>query len=218
VTAPADPALDVACDVWRNHHPGQPVPADVAALLAAVVTAVQPHIAGQVSAALEYETTCLGCAARLVDEVTIRADERSRHLAAHDAPPGPATGRCDAETSPPAPQGSPAPVVCHTPGVRFGRAHIHGRPVEAIGDAVWDGGSVDDTAAEVMLGRADVIVACWWLGIHGTRAWRRRWRRWAESVHLDLAHGRWDVPDPPDRDGSREEVVKDHAIKGGDER
>lgn len=92
------------------------------------------------------------------------------------------------------------PVVTADPAVSFGRAAVKGISAEAIGDPVWAGESLERVGDDFNLTRTEVLVACWYLGAHGSRGWRRRWRDWAGSVHGDLAHGRYEVPDPPVRE------------------
>lgn len=90
------------------------------------------------------------------------------------------------------------PAVVFDPGIRFGWPQVVGIPVESIGGMVWAGENVDTTADEYDLTRDQVLVACWWLGIHGAKKWRRRWKVWAQTAHDHMWHGRWEkVTDPP---------------------
>lgn len=95
------------------------------------------------------------------------------------------------------------PVVTTDPAVRFGYPTMRGVPVEAIAEHVWEGSSLDSIAEDFGLTREQVLVACWYQGIHGTRAWRQRWKSWATEAHKELWHSRYDVPDPPSREEKR---------------
>lgn len=92
------------------------------------------------------------------------------------------------------------PVVGFTPGIQGGYPQMRGIPVESLGGMVWSGETVDVTADEYDLDRPHILTACWWLGTHGTRAWRRRWGKWAADVYSGLASDQWTVPDPPSRE------------------
>lgn len=91
------------------------------------------------------------------------------------------------------------PFITHDPAMRSGQACLnHTRlPVESIAGYIWAGEGVDDVIKAYEITRADVLVACWWIGAHGPRAWRKRWGAWANSVHGELWHCRYDVPEPP---------------------
>jgi uncharacterized protein (DUF433 family) len=96
------------------------------------------------------------------------------------------------------------PHVRVDPAMRFGQPIVRGAPVDILGEMVWNGDTVDEVAAEYVVDRADVLVACWYLGLHGPKRWRKRWREWALKAHEQL----WDtstvdyraVPDPPSRE------------------
>src|SRR5688500_2671067 len=90
------------------------------------------------------------------------------------------------------------PRVVFDPRIQFGEPHIGGASVAVLGEQVWAGASVDETADEFRVTRADVVVACWWLGRHGSKGWRRRWKGWAVKVDPELWAGRFDVEGPPD--------------------
>jgi uncharacterized protein (DUF433 family) len=92
------------------------------------------------------------------------------------------------------------PFVAVDPAMRFGRPTVNNTrlSVEAATEHVWAGGSVGEVAEEFDVTRQDVLVACWYAGKYGTKAWRRRWGKWADVVHDELWHSRYDVPDPPD--------------------
>lgn len=91
------------------------------------------------------------------------------------------------------------PIIVWDPRVRSGQPQINRTrvTVEDVGGTIWAGETVDTVADEYNLTRADVLTACWWLGLHGTRDWRRRFGGWAAWVDSDLGSGRYDVPDPP---------------------
>lgn len=101
------------------------------------------------------------------------------------------------------------PFVSISPAMRHGEPTINGTriTVEAAGDLAWGGASTQEVADDYTprLTRADILVACWWLGRNGSPRWRKRWRQWAEQVDGALWSGRYDdAPDPPDhRDAGR---------------
>ena len=92
------------------------------------------------------------------------------------------------------------PVVTTDPAVRFGRPAVRGVSVVAVASQVWGGETVGSVAEDFGLTREQVIVACWYQGIHGTRGWRQRWKVWATEAHKELWRSRYDVPDPPSRE------------------
>jgi hypothetical protein len=82
--------------------------------------------------------------------------------------------------------------------VRFGRPHVRGISCEAIADVLIAGESAEAVAEHSGLTRADVLVAAWFLGLHGGWRYRRIWRRWADSASLAMVRGEYDtVTDPP---------------------
>lgn len=70
-----------------------------------------------------------------------------------------------------------------------------------------DGGSADAVmGAFPYLTRAQVLTACWYQAVHGSRKWRQRWGRWAHEHGDAMWSGRWnDVPDPPNGDETTKE-------------
>lgn len=107
------------------------------------------------------------------------------------------------DQSPAAPRGYKSsdgrPFVSHDPAMRSGEATLnHTRlSIDAIAGYVWAGETVEAVMATYDITRADVMVACWWIGTFGPKRWRRRWGAWAEDVHDQLWHSKFDVPDPP---------------------
>lgn len=93
------------------------------------------------------------------------------------------------------------PHVRIDPAQRFGQPAVAGVSVVTIGATVLNEG-VAVAAAEYGIGRADVLVACWHLGLSGSRRWRLTWHPWAMRAHEEMWHGRradYDlIPDPPD--------------------
>lgn len=91
------------------------------------------------------------------------------------------------------------PYVTFSPGVRFGRPTLNhtNLSVETVADMVVVE-PVDVVADEFGITRPDVIVCCWYMATYGTRRWRTNWGGWADSVGVELWHGRYDVPDPPE--------------------
>lgn len=91
------------------------------------------------------------------------------------------------------------PFVGISPGMRSGQPTVnHTRlSVEAITEYVWAGDGLDWLAGEYDVTRPDILVACWYRGTYGSRKWRQRWGPWAEQVHGELWHHRYDIPDPP---------------------
>jgi uncharacterized protein (DUF433 family) len=82
---------------------------------------------------------------------------------------------------------APRPFVSHDPAMKSGDATLNGTrlTVESVANCIWDGWDEDAVRRDGWdyLTRADMLVACWYLGAHGSRTWRRRWGRWARSVH-----------------------------------
>lgn len=64
------------------------------------------------------------------------------------------------------------------------------------------GEDLEVVADEYGLTRGDVLVACWYLGLYGTRRHRRLWKAWATAAHEQMWHAvDYDrIPDPPIRD------------------
>lgn len=94
------------------------------------------------------------------------------------------------------------PAIRVDPAQRFGYPNVGGVSVDAIGYMVLNEG-VAVAADEYGVRRADVLVACWFLGLYGPpRRFRRLWRGWAEEVGGEMWHGSTasydEIPDPPD--------------------
>ncbi len=94
------------------------------------------------------------------------------------------------------------PFVAFSPGMKFGRATVNNTQlsVEAVADLVYAGEAVGAVAHEYAITQADVLVACWYMGTHGTRTWRKRWAVWARDAEYELWRGQYEVPDPPSRE------------------
>jgi hypothetical protein len=89
-------------------------------------------------------------------------------------------------------------VIVIDPAVRFGRPHIGGISAEVFAEMVGAGEDVDVVAEEFGVGRGEVLLACWWVGMDGPARWQKRWRAWAERAHRRLARGEYDqIDDPP---------------------
>lgn len=94
------------------------------------------------------------------------------------------------------------PHVRTDPAQRFGQPAVKGISVEAIGSMVIAEQNVTTVADEYGLTRGDILVACWWLGLYGSKSWRRLWRDWANGT---AGPAMWraatvnydDIPDPP---------------------
>jgi len=95
------------------------------------------------------------------------------------------------------------------PGYQFGAICVYPTriPVDSVAGCVWAGDSVNATADGYDIGRADVLLACWFVAMYPQTRWQQRaskkaWRQWAEDNHQTLAQ--WDgartedTPDPPD--------------------
>ncbi len=61
------------------------------------------------------------------------------------------------------------------PGVRFGDPCVRGVSVYDIAGMLTAGETVAVVADDYSLTRADVLLACWFLGRHGPLEWRERW-------------------------------------------
>jgi uncharacterized protein (DUF433 family) len=93
------------------------------------------------------------------------------------------------------------PHVVVDPAQAWGQSNVKGVGVDHIAGMLLAGEDMATVADEFGLTRADVLVACWYLGMFGSRRWRRLWRDWAERAGKAM----WDVrtvdydaiPDPP---------------------
>lgn len=94
------------------------------------------------------------------------------------------------------------PQVTVSPAHRFGAPAIKGISTVAIAGTVMAGEDVGRIAHEYDLSRHEVLLACWFEGIHGD--YRKKWGRWAEAIQPKL--GGWQPfdpatePGPPDRE------------------
>lgn len=97
---------------------------------------------------------------------------------------------------------------CHDrPRIQIDPATYSGRPTvtwrippEIPCAAVWDGyDAAWVTSQWPAVTRPRLLVACWYLGRHGSRVWQKRWRAWADDVSGKLWSGDYDVPLPPTR-------------------
>lgn len=93
------------------------------------------------------------------------------------------------------------PHVRVEPLVRFGGPHIRGISCEAIAGITLVEG-VASAMDDYTLRREDVLVACWYMAVHGGPRWRF-WRAWADAMVAGLWKSRRGgyarIPDPPDR-------------------
>jgi hypothetical protein len=92
---------------------------------------------------------------------------------------------------------------------------MRGHPTDTVAGMVWAGEPVDAVADEYGLSRGEVLVACWYEGMHGQPrgAFRRAWHGWAQQAGLLMWRSTVDyatVPDPPCRD-----AAKSAGRKGG---
>ena len=96
---------------------------------------------------------------------------------------------------------SDRPHVRVDPAQSWGQPAVKGVSCEAIAGMLLAGEDVDTVADEYGLTRADVLVACWYLGRLGPRRYRRLWAVWAGEAHQlmwrsdSVDYGT--VPDPP---------------------
>jgi uncharacterized protein (DUF433 family) len=71
-------------------------------------------------------------------------------------------------------------------------------PVETVVGYILAGDSVAAVADMYEISRADVLCACWYAGLYGTRMQRRILGEWAKNAHAAMWHVDYDtVPDPP---------------------
>lgn len=93
------------------------------------------------------------------------------------------------------------PVVSADPAISWGRPAIRGISTEAIADHIDAGEDFAAVATDYGLTVHEVVLACWFEGLHGH--YRRRWRAWAEAVHGALAGEAFDpqdIEEPPTTD------------------
>lgn len=91
------------------------------------------------------------------------------------------------------------------PSMRFGRPHVKGIPVDAIVGMLSAGESVATVADNYDLTRADVLVACWYVGAFGLPESPRRWRTALREWATGAGQAMWNtktcdyeaIPDPP---------------------
>ncbi len=91
------------------------------------------------------------------------------------------------------------PRVEISPGIRFGRPAIKGISTEAIAGMVWAGENIGTVADDYGISRHEVLLACWHEGMYGSRAYRQRWKAWAEDIQPRL--GGWKPFDPDTEPG-----------------
>lgn len=90
------------------------------------------------------------------------------------------------------------PQVVVDPQMRFGAPNVRGVSYHVLTDAVAAGEDVDSVAAEYDITRNDVLVACWYAGLYGTRTEQTWLKVWALEWHPLMWRGEWDaVEDPP---------------------
>lgn len=70
-------------------------------------------------------------------------------------------------------------------------------PLSCLVDRWWYNGDKQD-CKDYSCTWPDVLVACWYYGMYGTRLWRRRYGGWAKANNKSLWEGTYkDVPPPP---------------------
>lgn len=99
---------------------------------------------------------------------------------------GPPTAEPDRFTGPSRPTPEP-PHVRVEPGVRFGRPHIGGVTVEAIVGTLTAGDDPSTVADGYGLGRADLLLACWYVARHGPPCRREAWAGWLDRWEATIA-------------------------------
>jgi len=90
--------------------------------------------------------------------------------------------------------------VKYEPGVGAGEATIGwtGVRAETVAKRWWAGQSLAFLEQDLGLDRGSVLVGCWHMATCGSRLWRKRWGKWAESVDIHLAQATWEkAPMPP---------------------
>jgi uncharacterized protein (DUF433 family) len=83
----------------------------------------------------------------------------------------------------------PRAHVSIDPGIKSGAPCIAGTRLTAewMADHIWGGWTLDDILKDWdYLTKADLLVACWYVGTYGSRTWRKRWGAWAEEAHRFL--------------------------------
>ena len=83
---------------------------------------------------------------------------------------------------------------------------LSGVLAELLAKAWWSGMSVQlicknwTPLGGVRTRKAHVLVACWYVGKHGSGTWQRRWGEWANEVQGKLWLSEYDCPMPPRED------------------
>lgn len=96
------------------------------------------------------------------------------------------------------------PFICLDPMVCDGKPTIglSRLYVQVIAEAWWYGAFKETTIYlnwPACKGRAELLLACWWMARYGTRIWRKRWGAWLKTVEGALWAGNHDVALPPHR-------------------
>jgi uncharacterized protein (DUF433 family) len=90
------------------------------------------------------------------------------------------------------------PHVAVNPAMRFGRPNVRGVSYYALVDLIGAGEDIDVIADDFGMTRGDVLVACWYADLYGTRTEKTWLKEWAEASGVLMWRGNWDaVTDPP---------------------
>jgi hypothetical protein len=55
--------------------------------------------------------------------------------------------------------------------------------------------------------KADLLIACWFVGTKGTKLWRARWGSWAKSIYRYIWDGEYEHVQLPPRKKERDETA-----------
>lgn len=91
---------------------------------------------------------------------------------------------------------APEAALWIDPARRFGKVCVHGTRVSAlaVAESVWVG---EDPVTDYGITERQALVACWWVAIHESRRWRKRWGAWAGDAFPLLWSGDELPPWPP---------------------
>ena len=97
---------------------------------------------------------------------------------------------------------SDRPFLALDPGVcngqpTIGRSRLY---VRVVAEAWWFGGMEEHAIYSnwpSCAGRAELLLACWWMARYGTSTWRKRWGTWLQEAAGELWRGNYDIDLPP---------------------
>lgn len=101
---------------------------------------------------------------------------------------------------------SKSPFVSYDPSIQGGAPCLNHTRMTVITVANMWWGSRESLESMIerewpVESRADLLVAAWFVGTHGTKLWRTRWGEWAKSIHRYVYYGEYEHVQLPPRKG-----------------